>query len=48
MSYRAFGTPAELGRLVRDDLAMLLSERFAAARRRGAAGHGAASRARCR
>ena len=29
MSYRAFGTPAELGRLVRDDLAMLLSERFA-------------------
>jgi predicted ATPase len=30
-SYRAFGTPAELGRLVRDDLAVLLSERFAAA-----------------
>jgi uncharacterized protein DUF4062 len=29
VSYRAFGTPAELGRLVRDDLAMLLSERFA-------------------
>ena len=32
VSYRAFRTPAELGRLVRDDLAMLLSERFAAAR----------------
>jgi predicted ATPase len=30
-SYRRFGTPAELGRLVRDDLAVLLSERFAAA-----------------
>jgi predicted ATPase len=30
-SYRHFGTPAELGRLVRDDLAVLLSERFAAA-----------------
>jgi predicted ATPase len=29
-SYRKFGTPAELGRLVRDDLAVLLSERFAA------------------
>ena len=28
-SYRHFGTPAELGRLVRDDLAVLLSERFA-------------------
>jgi hypothetical protein len=28
-TYRAFGTPAELARLVRDDLAMLLSERFA-------------------
>jgi predicted ATPase len=32
VSYRYFGTPGELGRLVRDDLAMLLSERFAAAR----------------
>jgi len=32
-SYRAFGTPAELARLVRDDLAVLLSEQFAAARR---------------
>ena len=31
-SYRSFGTPAELGRLVRDDLAVLLSEQFAAAR----------------
>jgi predicted ATPase len=31
-SYRRFGTAAELGRLVRDDLAVLLSERFAAAR----------------
>jgi predicted ATPase len=29
-SYRSFRTPAELGRLVRDDLAVLLSERFAA------------------
>ena len=28
-SYRYFRTPAELGRLVRDDLAVLLSERFA-------------------
>jgi predicted ATPase len=31
VSYRHFQTPAELGRLVRDDLAALLSERFAAA-----------------
>jgi predicted ATPase len=30
-SYRYFRSPAELGRLVRDDLAVLLSERFAAA-----------------
>jgi predicted ATPase len=30
-SYRYFRTPGELGRLVRDDLATLLSERFAAA-----------------
>jgi predicted ATPase len=29
-SYRYFRTPAELGRLVREDLAVLLSERFAA------------------
>jgi hypothetical protein len=31
-SYRSFRTPGELGRLVRDDLATLLSERFAATR----------------
>jgi predicted ATPase len=31
-SYRRFRTPAELYRLVRDDLAVLLSEQFAAAR----------------
>jgi predicted ATPase len=37
-SYRYFGTPAELGRLVRDDLAVLLSERFV-----GAAGPAAAA-----
>ena len=30
-SYRHFRTPAELGRVVRDDLAVLLSERFTAA-----------------
>jgi predicted ATPase len=30
VSYRGFRTPNELGRLVRDDLAVLLSERFAA------------------
>ena len=35
-SYRHFRTPAELSRLVRDDLAVLLSERFDAARRLGA------------
>ena len=44
-SYRHFRTPAELGRLVRDDLAVLLSERFAAAGGQAAAavpspGHG--------
>ena len=32
-SYRRFRTPTELGRLVRDDLATLLSERFASGRR---------------
>jgi predicted ATPase len=32
ISYRHFGGAAELGRLVRDDLAALLSERFASAR----------------
>ncbi len=31
VSYRSFRTPGELGRLVRDDLAVLLSERFATA-----------------
>src|SRR5689334_7284037 len=35
-SYRYFRTPAELGRLVRDDLAVLLSERFAAGGRAAA------------
>ena len=30
-SYRSFRSPRELGRLVRDDLALLLSERFASA-----------------
>ena len=30
VSYRSFRSPRELGRLVRDDLAVLLSERFAA------------------
>jgi predicted ATPase len=36
-SYRHFRSPGELGRLVRDDLAVLLSERFAAAGGQGAA-----------
>jgi len=36
-SYRTFRTPTELSRLVRDDLAVLLSERFAAARAPAAA-----------
>jgi hypothetical protein len=31
VSFRVFGGPAELGRLVREDLAVLLSDRFAAA-----------------
>ena len=49
-SYRYFRTPAELGRLVRDDLAVLLSERFAAvvARPRRRRRRPAAARARCR
>ena len=49
VSYRHFRTPGELGLLVRDDLAVLLSERFAVARpiRRGTAGAGT-GRARCR
>ena len=38
VSFRIFGRPAELGRLVRDDLAVLLSERFA-----GGAGQAAAA-----
>src|SRR6516162_7647001 len=37
VSYRGFRTPSELGRLVRDDLAVLLSERFAAGARPPAA-----------
>jgi hypothetical protein len=37
VSYRTFSTPAERSRLVRDDLATLLSERFAAARALAAA-----------
>ena len=32
-SYRSFSTPRELGRLVRDDLATLLSERFTTSHR---------------
>ena len=44
-SYRYFRTPVELGRLVRDDLAVLLSERFTAG---GAAVARAAGRARFR
>ena len=39
-SYRYFRTPAELGRLVRDDLAVLLSERFAAGERGAGRGVG--------
>ena len=39
-SYRSFGTPRELGRLVRDDLALLLSEAFM---RPGTRGGGTAS-----
>src|SRR5580693_6757644 len=48
-SYRHFRTSAELGRLVRDDLALLLSERFAAAapqrQARGRCRHGGCNRA---
>ena len=36
-SYRPFRTPRELARLVRDDLALLLSERFTSATRAGGA-----------
>jgi predicted ATPase len=45
-SYRHFRTPAELGRLVRDDLAVLLSERFAAAAGQAAAAVSSPGRAR--
>jgi predicted ATPase len=41
-SYRSFRSPAELGRLVRDDLAVLLSERFTAGAGQAAAGQAAA------
>jgi hypothetical protein len=44
VSYRHFRTPRELGRLVRDDLAMLLSEQFRRRARLGR-GFGAARRA---
>jgi predicted ATPase len=44
-SYRRFRTPAELGRLVRDDLAALLSERFAATRPQATAAPPPTSRA---
>jgi hypothetical protein len=47
-SYRHFRTPAELGRLVRDDLAVLLSERFAAAAGQAAAAVPSPARARRR
>jgi hypothetical protein len=43
-SYQRFSTPAELGRLVRDDLATLLSERFAAGSAVSAAPSSAGSR----
>jgi predicted ATPase len=46
-SYRSFRTPAELGRLVRDDLAVLLSERFAAAGGRAVAAGPSSAGARC-
>jgi predicted ATPase len=45
-SYRHFRTPAELGRLVRDDLAVLLSERFAGGAGRTAAAVPSPARAR--
>ena len=51
-SYRSFRTPRELGRLVRDDLATMLSERFSAggpATSRGAGdGRSAVAAPRCR
>jgi predicted ATPase len=45
-SYRIFRAPAELARLVADDLAVLLSERFAATRRQVAATPSSPTRAR--
>ena len=45
-SYRHFHTPAELGRLVRDDLAVLLSERFVGGAAQAAAPAPAAARGR--
>ena len=45
-SYRYFRTPAELGRVVRDDLAVLLSERFATAGGPAAAAAPAGARGR--
>jgi predicted ATPase len=42
-SYRSFRTPTELSRLVRDDLAVLLSERFASAGNQAAPGAAAPS-----
>jgi predicted ATPase len=45
-SYRSFRTPAELGQLVRDDLAVLLSERFAAAGGQAAAAASSSAGAR--
>jgi len=45
-SYRSFRTPAELGRLVREDLAVLLSERFERTRPGQAAAGDASARGR--
>ncbi len=45
VSYRVFRTPAELGRLVRDDLAALPSERFATTRTPGTSLTGTPTRA---
>jgi predicted ATPase len=45
-SYRVFRTPRELNRLVRDDLAALLSERFAAVRASAGASSSSASEPR--
>jgi hypothetical protein len=52
VSYRHFRTARELGRLVRDDLAMLLSEQFSAGRPspagRAGVGRAGVGRVRCR